>query len=312
MPTSGKGDTQDSVVTGKVGASYKFADNFNTYFSYTRGYKGAAYDIEVTANFAALKPLLPETVEAYELGVKWASLSGRFGANLAVYQSNFQNLQVETQQEVNGFLSFVVANTGAARAQGLELEFFARPLPGLSLTGGYAYSDTAFDLDGSICYQLQPVQILAPGTVPPGNTCYRYTTDGPMTQARKNIRDGVLISAPEHRFNMTARYEAPINDDYNWFAQTSVRYQSEVRFAVDQNPLSVEKPNAILDASVGIGRSNGRYQLSLFVKNLTNEFYSTGISIDQFVATPASPYELTHFVPKDAERFFGVNLRFEY
>lgn len=62
---------------------YEFHRNFQTYVSYTRGYKAFALDLGAATIFTNNPGLDPEHVNAYEFGAKWRDASGVFDVNAA-------------------------------------------------------------------------------------------------------------------------------------------------------------------------------------------------------------------------------------
>ncbi|NJO13503.1 MAG: TonB-dependent receptor [Gammaproteobacteria bacterium] len=83
----------DTSVTGRLGLQYRFNPDFMAFATYSRGYKGLAYDLTSTLTtrslvngvpladaIAANQPVPPETVDSYELGFKSTfSLTGWCG-----------------------------------------------------------------------------------------------------------------------------------------------------------------------------------------------------------------------------------------
>ncbi len=308
-PSAGANSYEDDAVTGKLGLQYKFADNIQSYVSYTRGYKGAGSDIDLAGDYRAARFVDPETVNAYEAGLKMVVAEGRLGVNIALFRQDYKDLQVQTNTVVDGIRQFIITNAGTARTQGAEIEFNIRPAEGLTLTGGYTYLDTSVNVDGIGCALILPVSVLPAGATTPVNTCYRFATD---TATRYDLRDGQLPGSSKHRANITARLQRPIGDNLYWFVQGAARYQSRIAYDLNQNPLTVQGAYTIFDGSVGIGSSDGRYLLTVFGRNLTDRFYVAGIGTHATISSNQNPYELNHNVPRDAQRYFGVTLNVRY
>jgi iron complex outermembrane receptor protein len=310
-PAQGASDFKDSALTGKVGLQYKFADNVQSYLSYTRGYKGAGADLEIAGDFRAARFVLPETVNAYEAGLKMALAEGRVGLNLAVFRQNYTDMQVQTSTVVDNLRQFILTNAGSATSQGFEAEFALRPTQGLTLTGGYTYLDTSVDITGVNCALNLPVTILAPGTPEPTNTCVRFSTD-PITATRFNLRDGKLPGSSKHRANVTGRWQQPISDNLFWFVQGAARYQSRVFYDLNQNSLTTQGGYTIIDGSAGIGTADGRYLLTVYGRNLTDRFYVSSIGTHATVSSQVNPNELFNVTTRDADRSFGITLNVRY
>jgi len=70
----------------------------------------------------------------YELGLKSAWFDRRLIFNAAVYRVDWSNIQVTGRDPTNSF--GFIGNAGAARIEGLEVEFQARPVDAVQLSGG--------------------------------------------------------------------------------------------------------------------------------------------------------------------------------
>jgi len=116
------------------------------YASYSKGYKGGGFNSAagdfVGGDFIgdAVVGFEPETIDAYELGLKSTALDGRLQFNAAAYLNDYQNLQVQTAT----LAGILVTNAAEAETQGLELEVNYMPAAGLTLMGNYSSLDTEF------------------------------------------------------------------------------------------------------------------------------------------------------------------------
>lgn len=306
--SAGSGSVGDTDLTLRGGIQYKFSRNAQAYATYTEGYKGQGYDVEVTANFATQQPVRPETVRSYEVGFKGATADRKLSANIALFYQDFTDLQVQASTVVNGLTSFIQTNAGSSVSKGVEVEFEARPSRELSIFGGFTLLDATINTTGTNCSLAQTAVILTAGAAVPGNTCFRRTGEAASTN-RQNIVDGNLPNAPSYRLNLGLRYERPVFSDFALFVLPSINFQSDVLYSLDQDPATRQDGYVIVDTSIGLRQIDGRYQLTFFVKNLFNESYATSIFRDAFFGGAASPNNLSHYIPKDANRFVGASLR---
>jgi iron complex outermembrane receptor protein len=169
-------------------------------------------------------------------------------------------------------------------------------------------------VDGLNCpLQLQAAAPILTGSFPV-NTCYRsrlpnasgvLVTSGPI----QDVRGGYLPYAPKVRLSVTPRYESDIpGTGLVGFGQLGINYQSKAHFALEQDPLLFQKAYTLVDASVGVRDADGRYSVAVFVRNLFDKNYLTGVAHGATLASVANPFDLQAFVPKDADRYFGVNV----
>lgn len=93
-------------------------------------------------------PYKPETLTAYELGLKAQSWGNRLRTNIALFYSDYKDLQ--TQNFINGRQFF--NNAGKASIKGFEIEADLVPVRGLTLSGNLSYTDfdyKSFILNGA-------------------------------------------------------------------------------------------------------------------------------------------------------------------
>ncbi|MEP6786607.1 MAG: TonB-dependent receptor [Sphingomonadales bacterium] len=305
VPTgSGTLSDHDTAVTGKVGLQYEFSRNLQTYATYTRGYKGLGYNMEAATNFTTQSTLRPENVNAYELGLKGRTSDGTLSMAVAVFRSEYTNLQVQANRSdpISGVTSFVATNAGTSRSQGVEVEATLRASRNFTVDASFTYTDSTVNIDGLNCpLQLQAAAPVMTGT--PVNMCYR-TAAGATPQ--QNLRDSTLPASPQIRISVAPRWEQEISNTLASFIQVGVNFQGKQQFAIEQDPLLVQEAYTLVDATIGLRTIDKRYTMSLFVKNLFDVNYYTSVSHNSLLATAARPFDLTATYNKDADRYFGA------
>ena len=183
----------EDQFTGTAILSWKPINELLVYASYSRGYKAGGFNLDRSALKSPVLPFAatsggaqglvnglqfaPETVNAYELGAKYAT--GPFSLSVAAFRQEFQNFQLNTfdgtvfiVQNVNGCSASLAGGdrdqskfTGAAnynaaaatsgacaagnvgygvRAQGVELEATLVPAPNFRVTLGATFTDTKY------------------------------------------------------------------------------------------------------------------------------------------------------------------------
>jgi iron complex outermembrane receptor protein len=306
-PSAGSGDSDDTVLTGKLGLQYQFNDDAQAYLTWSTGYKGAGYEVEFTADFVNQQPVNPETAKAWELGYKAQLFDGALSLNTALFHARYEDLQVQANRGNAdlGIVRFVTTNAGSSTTEGVELEVASRPVRGLYLSGGVTYVTTSVDIDGLNCPLSQ--QAAAPvitGTAP-FNTCFRTVAGASPVQ---NVRGGDLPNAPRWRGNVSARYEFGIpGTSLESFVQLSGTSQSKMNFVIEQDPLTAQDGYTLVDASLGFRDQDNRYRLTFFVKNLFDEHYVSLLARSSTLSTATlTPNQLTGNVPKEANRYFGA------
>lgn len=304
-PVSGTFSASDTAVTGKVGLQYEFSRIAQAYATYTRGYKGLGYEMEISADLANQSVVQPEDVDAYEVGFKGRTADGTLSVAVALFQSDYSNLQVQANRSnaATGVIQFVTTNAGSSRTRGFEIEATLRPSDSFSVNAAVTYAPSRINIDGLNC----PLQQQAAAPVMTGmpiNICYRTAASAVPQQ---NLRNRPLQASPDWRVTVSPRYEYS-GDSMNAFAQFSVNLTSEQNFTSENDPLTVQPAYALVDASVGISTPDDRYSLTVFVKNLFDENYLTSIAHNALLSTTASPFDLVGTYNKDSSRYFGATI----
>jgi len=302
-PRSGTFSASDTAVTGKAGLQYEFSRNAQAYATYTRGYKGLGYEMEIGGDLANQKAIQPEHVNAYEIGFKGSTIDRTLSISAALFQSDYTNLQVQANRSdpSTGVVQFVTTNAGSSRSRGFEVEATLRPSDAFSVNAAVTYAQSRINIDGLNCaLQLQAGAPVLAGN--PVNICYR-TAAGATPQ--QNLRNRPLQASPDWRISVTPRYDYE-GDNFNAFAQVSVNFTSEQNFTSELDPLAVQPAYTLVDATVGLTTADSRYGVSVFVKNLFDVNYLTSIGHNSLMSTTTNALDLVGTYNKDSSRYFGA------
>lgn len=112
------------------------ADNVNFYLRAASGYRPGGPNIGAVT----FPPFQSDTVWNYEAGVKGSLLNNSLNYGIAVYHIDWSNVQLPGQDPVS--TSQITTNGGGADVDGFEVELSARPVTGLTLSGGVGYNKT--------------------------------------------------------------------------------------------------------------------------------------------------------------------------
>ena len=140
--------TSNSVESSKFNpaftANYKWTDDVSTYLRVATGYKagGSAESVDV-GQFG--NTFDPEDVTLYEVGLKSYLLDRKLRLNLAVFDSEYEDMQLFFNTNPADLSVLVATNAGKASVKGVELETLWQPIEQLRLTFDYTYLDAAFE-----------------------------------------------------------------------------------------------------------------------------------------------------------------------
>ena len=110
--------------------------DINLYGGYSRGFKSGGFNS--ATNGSQVIAYEPETVDAFEFGMKGRSGPLRFG--VAAFSSNFRNLQLQTI--VNALIR--TSNAAAARSRGVEAELNWEPSKNFTVFSNATYLDAKY------------------------------------------------------------------------------------------------------------------------------------------------------------------------
>jgi iron complex outermembrane receptor protein len=141
-------------TTPMVNLSYDVNDDVMVYASYSEGFKSGGFTQRVfppivvpytappgTPDIDLIPTYEPEFVEVYELGFKSTLADGRVRLNGAIFNTDYDDLQVQVFSSV----APVTQNVGAATIQGFEVEMQASPGAGWLIEAMASYLDTEYD-----------------------------------------------------------------------------------------------------------------------------------------------------------------------
>ncbi|KLE31298.1 hypothetical protein AAW00_14090 [Aurantiacibacter luteus] len=296
VPVQYTGNDSEGAFTGKVALQQFFGDGLMAFASVATGYKGQAYDI--SSGFdqrRADNPIRSEDSIAYEVGLSGRLFNGDGQFQLVGFWTDYDDFQA---QGVNAQLlapQFELTNVGKLRTRGVELETQYSPSDRLSLFGSAAYVDARIrEFPDAQCYF--------------GQTAAQGCVVDPVTrQPVQDLAGERLSNSPEFKFNVGFDANYPIHPDFNLFAQGNYVWQSDVNFALSQDPLSVQESYGIANLAVGVEGPEENWRVSVFVNNLFDEAYAARIIND---TNPRNnPFVLTQQLPRNYARYGGIRVR---
>jgi catecholate siderophore receptor len=130
----------DTLVSWKVGAVFKPADNGSVYAELSDSRQppgGTNFALSSSATSQANAGTDPQEGTNIEFGTKWDLLDGRLAATGAVYRSENKNELVS-----DGLTPPTFTQVGKRRVQGVELGLVGQATDRLSLSAGFSYMDS--------------------------------------------------------------------------------------------------------------------------------------------------------------------------
>jgi iron complex outermembrane receptor protein len=194
----------------------------------------------------------PETVTDYEIGAKSEWLDRRLRANLAIYHSNYKDIQRTVYvNEANSFVT-EIQNAASAKINGAELELTARPISPLTLSASAAYTEPKYD------------------------------------QYKGFTATGATIDLSNNRFPNVSRWQGDVSANYmlkDGLGDLNATVDYSFRSFVDYQPDNHDAVSAAYTTQSAYGLVNARISqniaashvdVTLWGKNLANREYSSG------------------------------------
>ena len=121
--------------------NYKVTPELNTYFRYAEGWRSGGFNGRSSTNEQLRTPFEPESLKAYEIGLKGSVLDNRVGFNIAGFISDYTDLQTAVTQPTVTGVGFQTVNTNIGKVQirGVEIEGSARLTDKATLTAAFAH-----------------------------------------------------------------------------------------------------------------------------------------------------------------------------
>ena len=232
----------------RVALQFDASDELAVYGSYASGFKGGGFnDLAPTPNEFEFEPERSATGEA---GIKSSWLHHRLAANVTVFDTRYDDLQVNTFDGTH----FFVTNAAEARNQGFELETRWQVTQGWSTTLDAAYLRARY-------------------TSFPNAPPIQDASSSPATPAPPHDLTGQpLARAPRWSGALGVQYVSPplFRD---WMARGTVYglYRGKAFLDVDDDPIDSQRAYCLLNAAIRLGPADQHWMLNLSGQNLTDE-----------------------------------------
>jgi iron complex outermembrane receptor protein len=235
-------EIEHSAWTPRFGVDLRARDTLFAYASAARGFKSGGFNLTSTE---AGRGYAPEWAWSYEAGLKTELRRGLARIRLAAFHTDYTDLQVQTAIRP-GVID--ISNAAVATIDGVEVEASARLTRALHAGGHLAWVDAEYD------------QYLAVGV-------------GGITGDAAGHR---LSNAPEWSGRLWLEWTHEVGHGRLISLRADFRSQSTVYFTPFNDDIQRQRPYGLLDVGVEFAPSHGRWSLSGFARNLTNQDYITG------------------------------------
>ncbi len=195
-----------------------------------------------------------ENVETFELGYKTSLFDGSGELNVAIFRSEFEDLQQKSSVVSNGVVITSIGNAGSTIAEGLEIDGRFAVTDWLIVGGSVAWLDAEYDeFTTGPCSTTGEVR-------PAGSVEGSCDVSGFLMPYTSDVSGHLFADATfdlSGNLELTAGVNLSYADDY--FTDTAME------------EVNIQDSYTILGARIGVGATDGRWSVNLIGKNLTDE-----------------------------------------
>ena len=300
-PFYSSGSSNSSAVVGDISLQQHFTPDMMAYATYARGYSPKVYNTAATmTSDASLTPVGQEHINHFEIGTKGTYLDHRLTANLALFDTIYNNYQIQQYSSVIGQITsdLNLSSAGKAETRGAEFDGSWRVTDYTVLSLSSAYIDAYFaDYKGAPCEGFVTAGVV-PGNCTPA-------AGGTFTQDMSGQR---MPNAPRWKFYLDGTQKIPLAGlpfdlvgDLNW------AYRTSAQMLPDNNPNAIMGAFGITNISLGVQSKSGKWSVTAFCNNLFNKIYYQ--DVEDFWNGPWSGTSTVIAEPaRDAVRYGGIRL----
>jgi iron complex outermembrane receptor protein len=273
----------DRAPSGLLSLNYRFTRDVMAYASVSQGEKAGGVSTTLPASGLGLDSLKvkPEVAQDFEMGIKSQFLDRKVTLNADVFYTRVRDYQATYFQTPQGASAAVqvLTNVGRVETRGVEVEASARPLDGLTLKLAASYNDAFY-----ASYASGPCAAEIGGS-----SC--------------NLTGRPVAGAPRWITNLSGYYERQLNNRITGYVGGEYSWRSSYYGYLDDSAYARTGDYGLLNLRFGARRDDGRWDLTVWAKNLTNERYAANyISFSSLAPGAYAPFF-------GDPRTYGVTLR---
>ena len=210
-----------------------------------------------------------ESVLGFEIGLKSLLMDDRLEFNIAAYDTEFDDLQVNTFTPVDGVIVQRVTNAAKASSQGVEMDMRFAASDSLLLGLSAAFQDVKYD------------------SFVNGTCSIESGLASPCDQSGQP-----LPLAADYSGNAYANFTMPITGSINAVANVNLSFSDGYFTSAALDPVGEQSSYTKWDARIGVEAADQRWSLALIGRNLGDEevLGATQTFFDPFLQPTALGY----------------------
>jgi len=282
-------DRSEDHVTGNINFQWDATDDMMAYLNFATGYKAGGFD--TANNMDRSREFEDENVESIELGLKWTLWDGRARVNGALFQGDYEDVQVSSF-EGSGF---VVGNAAESEVKGFEMDFDVAVTDTITVNGAFAWLDAEYkDFPGGPCRVDDKL-------------------DGSCSAATggQDLSGTSLQFAPETSGNLGITYRTGMTDNLDFTAAATMLYSDEILIPLTGDPKTIQDSYTKWDARIGLESTDGSWSLALVGRNLTDETTFNWAN-DATLSGDGLGFDRSYFHQLEQPRTYEIQARYNF
>jgi len=241
--------------TPSVKLKYQLNDDVMLYGTIEQGFKSGGFNANADAT-AENQEFEEESAVGMEFGLKSDLMDGGARLNLAVFRTEFDDLQVTTW---NGF-GFEVGNAAESITQGIEVDGIILLNDNLTLSGSVSYLDSYYK-----SYPTGPC------------TAYAQKVEG---KSVCDLTDKSTPFAPEISASLFLEYTKEISQEMEFSTILNLNYTDEFFYDIDLDENLKQEAVTKVNLTLALVSIDDEWAISIIGKNLTNEqSFAAGLDV---------------------------------
>ncbi len=274
----------------KAGIDYHLTPDIMAYGQWSTGFRGGG--INARPLFSNQQGTFkPETLDAYELGLKTSFLDRRIRVNMAAFLNKYKDIVIDTSSPyfnpnlpvdenpasptynpvAGTFPANVPINAGRANIKGIEIEAFLEPLPGLNIDASLSTLD------------------------------FKYTRLSASALASGLTLDSPHVYTPKNKWSIGVQYSWSVADAGTITPRFDINHQAsfysrDTALVQPYQTYNIVPSYTVANAQVSWKSKGDKWEAVVAVTNLFNRYYLLNTYDLQFlnstaVGQPAPPRE---------------------
>lgn len=244
----------DDNWSPEIALNYYLSPEISIYGAYKQGFKSGGIDNSALPT-SALNPNSPdfegfdflyydsEEASGFEAGIKARLLDDSLRVNASAFYYTYDDLQVQLFN--SQIIQFETFNASELVTQGVEADMnWLTSVEGLSLRANLAITDTSYE-------------------------------DDFINATGQNLKGQDAAGSADFAGNIGFTYDIPVVDRWRLDISSDARFSDGYPWSATLDPFEQDS-YWLLDASLRFYRNDGRYELAIIGRNLTDEIYAQG------------------------------------